>query len=621
MPDVPGHLFLKPEYQEKREVQPVTDESVGGAIGRPDVYPLAASLAGHHRSDWIIDIGCGRGNGIGRYASDFFVAGVDAGQEVESCRRTYPFGTWIEADLDKPERIPLTDHQLAGSVVVCSNLMERLVDPRPLLAELSRMRQLATSILISTPDRDRTHDPDHLGPPADPSRVREWNCAEFTRLLEASGLEPAHLGFASSGESDRHDTIIAIIEGAGTPPLESAPPWFRVLAVVTGYNEMDILPYTLRRLLDEGLEVVYIDNWSTDDAWELVASRFGDSVRTLRLPEVDTKTYDWVDLLGHVERLGIESGADWVIHHDADEIRHGPWASLGLRDSIWNVERRGFNAINHEVLDFRPVQDEPLVETGADPTEALLWWQHVMHPGNWLQVKGWQNSAQQVHLSASGGHEVQFPGRLIFPYRFLLRHYPLRSPEHARRKVFLERRSRWNQEERARGWHVQYDDATEQDTFVWPRDGFHRWDPHTFFGEFLAERLAGIGVTQGPDHAPDPRATNPPSGTLSAWRSIHRSLDCAIAELGRVNAQHATVESALHRTARLLARTNRELHRTRRDLARSDRHLAKLNHALDGALESSSWRFTAPARALLARLRRMKCAVEQGRTSRHRPAN
>jgi SAM-dependent methyltransferase len=589
---LPDDLFLKPEYSARTASTYIEDETqpVEGVAERPDVYGVAAYLATQHRSDWIIDIGCGRAERIKPYADDFFVAGLDGGADIEACRTDLPFDAWRDVDLSKPDRLPLTDDQLDGATVVCSNLLERLADPRPLLAELSRIRRLAATIVLSTPDRDRTHGPDHLGPPADPARLREWNRAEFAQLLDAAGLAPAFLGYTMEDDLHwRRNTLLAIVEGGRTPQLEAAPDDFRVLAVVTGYNEKDILPFTLRRLLADGIEVVYVDNWSTDGSFEAVEAEFGDSVRRHRFPAVDTLTFDWADILGHVEEVGRAGGADWVVHHDADEIREGPWPGLSLRDSLWNVQRRGFNAVNHHVLDFRPAEGEPDPAEGQDPTEAMRWFEHFTHPANVVQIKAWKNVGQPVYLAQTGGHEARFPERRIFPYLFLLRHYSLRSPAHARRKIFVERASRWNPQERAQGWHAHYDDATEADTFLWPTSELLRWEPADFALDLLAERLTGVGVLRGDEEVKARRVTNPPTAARVAWKRLRLvyadTYTAAVTAIRRADASDRAAAAANRRAETATKRTEAALAqsgaaKTRAELAKTQYLTAKERAAL-----------------------------------------
>ena len=426
------------------------------------------------------------------------------------------------------------------------------------------------------------------GPPANPFHVREWTLSEFGRLLTSTDLAPTFLGFTLDNDAaDQKNTITAIIEGGDATGLEKPPDRFRVVAVVTGYNEIDILPHTLRRLLADGLEVVYVDNWSTDGSLEAVREEFGESVRAVRFPDIASQTVNWADLLTRVETLGIDSGADWVIHHDADEIRQSPWMGVPLRDAIWNVDRRGFNAINHQVIDFKPVNTESTV-AGEDPTARMTHWEHLTHPANLVQVKAWRNEGQRVNLALSGGHAASFQGRRIFPYRFLLRHYPLRSPAHARRKIFDDRASRWDAGERARGWHRHYDDFAPADSFVWPVDDLNEWGPASFDREFIGERLTGVGVLRETRAEWAEKVTNPPTAERKARNDALTA--------------HAAELEALQASLRL-ATSELDAERARTDAAA---HAAALAHAsLRVITDSRSWQLTRPLRKIASGIRRM----------------
>ena len=63
-------------------------------------------------------------------------------------------------------------------------------------------------------------------------------------------------------------------------------------------------------------------------------------------------------------------------------------------------------------------------------------------------------------------------------YKFLLKHYPIRSQEHGQLKILAQRRQRWAPEERARGWHVQYDHIDDSTSFVWDARALHAEGPN-----------------------------------------------------------------------------------------------------------------------------------------------
>jgi hypothetical protein len=436
-----------------------------------DVHAVAAHLAAQHRSNCIIEIGPGHSDRLRAYAGDFFLVELDPGQ----------------ADIWN-----VTDDQVANSVVVCAEVLEQVADPQSLLVELGRLREHAAALVLATRGRDRL--------------------TEFSTQLTEAGLAPAFVGLSRSDEATgEKNTVLAIVEGAGTPPLQPAPAGFRVLAVITGYNERDILPHMLRRLLADGVEVLYIDNWSTDGTLDAVRAEFGDAVATMRFPDTPPDEVALVDLLSHAERQALATGADWVINVDADEIRESPWPGVGLRDALWNVQLRGFNAVNFHVLVYRPTVADDIPD-GIDPTTVLTHWDHLRRPSALVHVKAWRNTGESVGLGETGGHEATFPGRKIFPYHFLLRHYPLRSAAHGRRKVIDERLSRWSRAEtEQRKWHHQYDHLAQTETFVWDATTLHPWDADTFARECLTERLFGLGVEADREPFRLPRPANPPT--------------------------------------------------------------------------------------------------------------
>lgn len=274
--------------------------------------------------------------------------------------------------------------------------------------------------------------------------------------------------------------------------FEPAPSGFRVTALIAAYNEADVVRETISALIEQGVDVYFIDNWSNDGTFEIVEEFLGRGVVGLeRFPAgAPSPTYDWTDLLRRKEELCRTLQSNWFIHFDADELRESPWPGVSLRDAFWRVDREGFTAVDHTVLDFRPV------DGGAGPPATMLdfqWFELRAPLMARAQLKAWKNLGRPVDLATSGGHTIQFEGLRIYPYYFLLRHYPLRSQEQAARKVFAERKSRWNAEERARGWHFQYDNFREGHRFAWKAEDLIGFDA-TFYRDYLVERLSGIGI-------------------------------------------------------------------------------------------------------------------------------
>jgi SAM-dependent methyltransferase len=190
----------KPEYFAD------TDESM---IWQPDVYQDAATVARRLGASRIIDIGCGDGRKLGELHPEFQIVGVDFGPNIQKARASHPQGTWIEHDMEGGTPIPLDDWD--GSVVICSDIIEHLMDPLRFLGEIKPKLGRVLALVISTPERRYTRGADHLGPPPNPCHLREWALEEFDALLGWAGFDQRQLGLTrSSNEDYQLNTILAL---------------------------------------------------------------------------------------------------------------------------------------------------------------------------------------------------------------------------------------------------------------------------------------------------------------------------------------------------------------------------------------------------------------------------
>ena len=164
---------------------PITD---GAVTWQPDVYPTAANIARSLECDTLIDIGCDQVNQLKPLQSEFRLIGLGRGASTTAAAQAVPSGIWLEVD---PENLDLSEMPadvLARSVVVCSEMIQTVVDPRSLLAALRHLLKHAPALVLSTPDRERTYGKQHKGPPPNQSHVRQWSLAELRALLEREGF-------------------------------------------------------------------------------------------------------------------------------------------------------------------------------------------------------------------------------------------------------------------------------------------------------------------------------------------------------------------------------------------------------------------------------------------------
>lgn len=237
---------------------------------------------------------------------------------------------------------------------------------------------------------------------------------------------------------------------------------FRVIAIISAFNEGDIISSVIAHLVEHGVDVYLIDNHSTDDTVQQASRWLGRGLIEIEtfpdLASTPEKHFAWTAILKRKVKLAKILDADWIIHHDADEIRESPWPGLTLKEAIHWVDTLGYNCIDFRVFNFPPVDDG--FRQGNDPRTYFTLFEDA-RAFDQLQMKCWKTGPQRISLAASGGHEVRFAGRRVFPIRFVLRHYPIRNLEQGRKKVFQERKNRFVTRERARGWHIQYDDVAD----------------------------------------------------------------------------------------------------------------------------------------------------------------
>ncbi len=427
------------------------------------------------------------------------------------------------------------------------------------------------------------------------------------------------------------------------------PPDFSVAAIVAAYNEADIVEQVVADLIEQGVQVYVLDDGSTDGTAVAVERFLGRGVlqiETLAAPRAAASSppFDWERILVRKAQLAQTLDADWILHHDADEFRESPWRGVPLVDAIRRVDALGFNAIDFASLDFWPVHDR--FQPGDDVRAAFTAYAERA-PYDRVQVRCWKKTQAPVDLASSAGHDVQFPGRRVFPIRFISRHYPIRGQAHGERKVFRERRGRFRESERARGWHVQYDGIEPGASFI--RDAA-TLTPYDGDAVRLALTLRHRGVEALETSLGEARCiADAQRRQLDAQRrqldalqrqveALQRQVDQladALArtrdDLTRRGAEAAALRGQLDERSRELADTRDALAATRAEsdarAAESDSRAAEiaaardflahqaqtidaLQHAvsdgqrrLDALHRSLSWRWTAPVRAAVRALR------------------
>jgi hypothetical protein len=363
---------------------------------------------------------------------------------------------------------------------------------------------------------------------------------------------------------------------------------FTVVALIAAYNEADILPAVIQALIAEGVNVYLLDHGSTDGTRQAAEPFLGKGLLAIepfpgdRFPDA-RNAFAWTSILERKRELSMELDADWFIHHDADEFRESIWEGLPLSDAVRRVDRLGYNAIDFEVFNFWPTNDEFV--PGGDPRPVL---RHHAPGGPWdkIQVKCWKKMGTLPDLASSGGHDVMFPGRRVFPLRFLLRHYPVRSQAHGERKVLIDRRPRFVEQERERGWHLQYDAFDAGTRFVRSPDSLTEFDPVEARLHALAHHRGVDDLTARLDHL---------ARRLAVREDGLRALQSELEPLHE-NLKHARARATEDERDIIGLRT--QIAHLEADVDAHRLEVGRLEHEVEALHASKSWRWMAPLRAI-----------------------
>jgi len=461
---------------------------------QPDVYPFAAYLGERFDCTHVIVVGRPAARDLIQLYPQFEIIGIVPAADLEVFRRQFGFGTWLEEALNLAGSLAVPEEVLKRAVIVCSDL-EQFVSPNSLLKNLKTCLDHAPVCILTSSDRDSA---DAIGNPSSTaaSRPGRWNLTELEALLRAEGFNLEFIGrTASDNVSYEKKTILAVVtnNAFGKHTTQGAPADFRVVAFMAAYNEEDIIVQSITKWTDQGVWVHVLENWSTDRTYDLakeLESRLPVTVE--RFPkEGPSQYFDWGAMLTRMEALSTEIKADWFVRRGADEVLASPWPGVSYRDGLYLADQSGFNCIDHTIVEFHPVDDE--FKTGMDHEDYFRHFdlKHLSHPN---QRKAWKNLDQPISTIQSAGHDVLFDGRRIYPFKFLLKHYSFRSQSHGEKKVFRERKARWNPKERSRGWHIHYDSMQAGHRFVQSASQKEIFEEDSFNKSYLVERLSGIGT-------------------------------------------------------------------------------------------------------------------------------
>lgn len=196
-----------------------------------------------------------------------------------------------------------------------------------------------------------------------------------------------------------------------------------IAAVMNERNEVDLAPCTVRHLLAQGVDHVWVFDWQSDDGTAELLREI-DNVTVI---DGYPKPFYWIqqgEYADELARIAGEAGADWIVVVDADEYWTGTNGRT-IKEALEDVPD-SFNTVHAEILQY------------ADFDHRCL------HPYPWMKVAfRW---APGITI-ATGNHGVNGGGLRVVQEDVLLVHeLKFQSYEHYKFKMFMKTQVPWSSE-------------------------------------------------------------------------------------------------------------------------------------------------------------------------------
>lgn len=220
----------------------------------------------------------------------------------------------------------------------------------------------------------------------------------------------------------------------------------KAVAIFALRNEELYIETVIRHLIRQGIKMAVIDNGSEDKTLEICQRYYPEHVEVILQYPFDG-LFRLEKLLEEKERLRRTHDADWIIHHDADEIMQSNVQGETLLEALIRIDRMGFQAVNFDEFVFVYESNTARYE-GTDFTETMDWY-YFFKPAKPFRIRAFRNDLQVSNVY-SAGHLLPLDMIRLYPESLVHRHYISLSRDHAKRK-YLSRK--FDPAALARKWH------------------------------------------------------------------------------------------------------------------------------------------------------------------------
>lgn len=252
-----------------------------------------------------------------------------------------------------------------------------------------------------------------------------------------------------------------------------------MMAYTYVYNEQDVIEESLAHMLDQGLSVYVLDNWSTDNTRQIVTEmtyRYPQRLYMERFPfDAAPRWFELRPILDRIQALHYQLDPGWGMVFGADELFEAPHGQ-SVAEFLEAVGQRGYTCVGSVQATFHPVDNA--WAPGKSMKDHFKFWNHGQQQNN----RAWKARSFSF---AAGGHDVSFVGKSVYPDgALILRHYPFRNQAQAEHKTFIDRKPRYSPDEVRIGWHTHMDSVKPGYNFIKAPEGLHAYrDPKSFYEE------------------------------------------------------------------------------------------------------------------------------------------
>ena len=189
---------IKPEYTSRKEYHHYDDRAFEDEW-QLEIYLHGLGLMTKYNFETVADIGCGSAFKLVTYFKNFKTIGYELPVNVDFLQEKYPNHDWRVSNFKEKNQIHV-------DIIICSDVIEHLVDPDELLEYLAN--QSFKYLIFSTPVRDLLYNsdsPNFNGPPGNLAHVREWKFDEFQRYISK------HFDIIKHGITNYHQSTQMVI--------------------------------------------------------------------------------------------------------------------------------------------------------------------------------------------------------------------------------------------------------------------------------------------------------------------------------------------------------------------------------------------------------------------------